>query len=195
MLRTHQVIFSNLYLYLLLKRVRFPPKFLVWYVGLVRLCYWQVGPWSINRNPNRNPNKSIRIPIQSKIGQLIPHTVTVHVVHGVSTQKVIGPTYLWVKFILSVTMRGQNASQQKFRIFEGYGSFINSTRFICDELHKCIHSCTRCFSLMATKDAVSLMFSNNSAQCNNTSVRTNCSTRQSLSTAGPKILIPAVQVL
>ena len=26
-------------LYLLLKRVRFAPKFLVWYVGLVRLCY------------------------------------------------------------------------------------------------------------------------------------------------------------
>ena len=27
------------YLYLLLKRIRFPPKLLVWYVGLVRLCY------------------------------------------------------------------------------------------------------------------------------------------------------------
>ena len=103
-------------------------------------------------------------------------------------RKIIRPLYLWVKFILSIITYGQNASQQKFRIFEGYGSFINSTRFICDELHKCIHSCTRCFSLMATKDAVSLMFWNNSAQCNNTSVRTNYSAQQSLSAAGPKTL-------
>ena len=32
----------NLYLYLLLKQIRLPPKFFVWYVGLVRLCYWHV---------------------------------------------------------------------------------------------------------------------------------------------------------
>ena len=38
------------YLYLLLKRVRFPPKFLIWHVGLVRLCYWRVG---LNRSHMR----------------------------------------------------------------------------------------------------------------------------------------------
>ena len=36
-------LYLYLYLYLLLQQLRFPPKFLVWYFGLVRLCYWQVG--------------------------------------------------------------------------------------------------------------------------------------------------------
>ena len=58
----------NLYLYIFLKQVRFPPKFLVWSV----LCYWQVGlsPSSMQVRPALHPRLDHVDPYKLTHGQL-----------------------------------------------------------------------------------------------------------------------------